>query len=202
MTAVDVVYFCSVLCTFSARTHFVPDIGLDESGLCSVIRSLLDLPNLSIVRLDHTAKKKQVRILCGELLTAGVIRGPVPPEVQRRGWSAVWCHVQQATQLHFCRCITRHCFHQLSVTLQCRHFLHHSSVQPSFVSSARRLPRARLLRLLCYSGVFRMFVTKIVPRNNAQWCLSRDDALLRWLLLRFVCSTAAASVLCNNSKDR
>jgi hypothetical protein len=40
-----------------------------------------------------------------------------------------------------------------------------------------------------------MFVTKIVPRNNAQWCLSRDDALLRWLLLRFVCSTAAASLL-------
>ena len=200
MMAVAVVYFFLGFCAFSAHTHFVTDIGLDEAGLCSVIRSLLDLPNLSTVRLDHTATK-QASILCGELLTAGVIRGPVPPEVQRRGWSAVWCHVQQATQLHFCRCITQHCLHQLSVALQCRHFFHHSSVQPSFVSSARRLPRARLLRLLCYSGVFRMFVTKIVPRNNAH-CLSRDNALLRGLLLRFVCSTTAAHVLCNNSKDR
>ena len=180
---------CAALQYMTGLTELDLENGLDESGVCSVVRSLLLMPKLSTVRLDHT-----INSCIGELQTTGVLRYPVLPEVERRGCGAVLRHLQQSVRLRFCCCMTWHCLHQLSVALQCRILF----PQPTFdtmYGAAQRLPRARLLRLYCYSGIFRLFAAKIVPRDE-------KHIYVRLLLLRTVCSAATASLLCNSGKDR
>jgi hypothetical protein len=133
------------------------------------------------------------------------IRATVPRKIQKRGWGAVLCYLQRSVHLHFCCCITRHCLQQSAIALQCPVVLFPiSSAQSSFynVMTVRRLRRLRMLQLLCFSGIFRLFVVRLLPGDVALGILPRANALLRRFLLRFVCSASAASLICNSGMDR
>jgi hypothetical protein len=88
---------CTSLQYMTGLTELELENGLEESGVCSVVRSLLLMPKLSIVHLDHT-----IRSCIGELQTIGVIRDAISTEVEQRGCGAVLRHMQQSERLHFC----------------------------------------------------------------------------------------------------
>ena len=184
-------------CIFThAATHSRSENDLDEFHVCRVLSSLLHLPNLSLLHLDH---QPSACSRSGALQAAGIDADSIPPDIKSLGWTAVVCHLQQEAQLRFCGCITRCCLRQLSVALQYRHTPPHPLTLyavPGAALPARALPLARLHRLQCIAGHFGWFIQEFMPRDRRQ----NKDA--REALLQHVCSAATASLLCDFGHDR
>ena len=184
-------------CIFThAATHSRSENDLDEFHVCRVLSSLLHLPNLSLLHLDH---QPSACSRSGALQAAGIDADSIPPDIKSLGWTAVVCHLQQEAQLRFCGCSTRCCLRQLSVALQYRHTPPHPLTLyavPGAALPARALPLARLHRLQCIAGHFGWFIQEFMPRDRRQ----NKDA--REALLQHVCSAATASLLCDFGHDR